>query len=131
MSQQSHRWSTPSLILGASIVLLILLSVMVYLYPSGNNSNILKTGINELRTKIEAYHRSEDIASEQVYKNLLEKLDQVEKVVNEKNPEKTVGSLYELLKYVSENKGKLISYWAAEDLQLLINNLIFNVAKHL
>ncbi|MGC9202451.1 MAG: hypothetical protein ACP5HX_07285, partial [Thermoproteota archaeon] len=66
-----------------------------------------------------------------VYKKLLEKLDQVEKVVNEKNPEETVGSLYGLLKYVSENKGKLISYWAAEDLQLLINNLIFNVAKHL
>jgi hypothetical protein len=100
------------------------------LYPGGG-SNILETGNNELRVKIEAYYKSGDIASEQVYKNLLEKLEQVEKTTNEKNPEKIVNSLYGLLKYVSENKGKLISYRAAEDLQLLINNLIFNVAKHL
>ena len=114
------------------MALLFLFSIAVYLYPISNNGNdVLKMGNNELRAKIDAYYKSGDIVSEQVYKNLLEKLDQVEKAVNEKNSEKVVDFLHDLLRYVSENKGKLISYRAAEDLQPLINNLIFNVAKHL
>jgi len=126
------RRNASSLIFSASVALLFLFSIAVYLYPISNNGNdVLKMGNNELRAKIDAYYKSGDIVSEQVYKNLLEKLDQVEKAVNEKNSEKVVDFLHDLLRYVSENKGKLISYRAAEDLQPLINNLIFNVAKHL
>ncbi|MBO3802142.1 MAG: hypothetical protein QW314_05775 [Thermoproteota archaeon] len=120
-----------SLVFIASVVFLILFSAAVYLYPGNSNSDPLEAYVRKLKIKIKTYYNSGDIASELVYKNLVEKLDQIEKTINEKNQEKTVDSLFDLLRYINENEGRSISYQAAEDLRSIINNLIFNVAKHL
>lgn len=131
MAMQILR-KNPSLVFSASIVLLFLFAITIYTFiPLFSNKNSLEDGIKELKTKIEAYYSSGDIANESVYRTLIEKLNQVERAASDKNSEEVVNLLYGLLRYVCENEGKLISYKASEDLRSLINNLIFNVAKHL